>query len=401
MEKQSNSSYKVGSFDGGVSLLAKRRLWFVAAATLLYAGLLLFTRGLRFAPKLDELHFWPTSLLFSHRWAPTLANLRSYNELNTPLPFLMFGWVEHCFHQGIAAGRALNVLLSFLIVLEVGMPRDSGTRSSVIAAAGLLVFPYYLGVSAHLYTDIPAAFFVILGMAAYRARRHCFSATSFALAIACRQYMVAFPIAIALHEFGRSGHKRPRLSEAWIAPLAAAATMLGWFALFGGPAPRVAILSQNLPTAQFAKVFPAHGLYFLSCVGLYFVLPERILFGRESGFPPPRRRDFAIALGLALLFWAFPPLGNVDYFTPTMGYMDKFVRLFTSDIWRLVIFYVLALTACVRFDNLGLEALLVYANALMMIKAHIAWDKYALPLLAVLWYMKATEGAGGVNAWQN
>jgi hypothetical protein len=34
---------------------------------------------------------------------------------------------------------------------------------------------------------------------------------------------------------------------------------------------------------------------------------------------------------------------------------------------------------------------MLYGNAILMAKAHVAWEKYALLLLAVLWLLKAAK----------
>ena len=100
-----------------------RRVIFVSLVFLLYLGVFVWLDFLGFDPQRDEVHFWPTSLGFSHSLLPTLDQLRNYDELNTPLPFMLFGWLEYFFGLGIFAGRLLNMFLSFSIVLVVGMPR--------------------------------------------------------------------------------------------------------------------------------------------------------------------------------------------------------------------------------------------------------------------------------------
>jgi hypothetical protein len=42
----------------------------------------------------------------------------------------------------------------------------------------------------------------------------------------------------------------------------------------------------------------------------------------------------------------------------------------------------------------------VYANAALMLLAHVAWDKYALPAIAVLWLLKSREQAGQPRGWR-
>ncbi len=70
-----------------------------------YAGIFVFFHSLKFPLWNDEGRFWPTSLSFSSKLIPTLHQLKNYDELSTPLPFVVFGVLEHLFHKGIAAGR--------------------------------------------------------------------------------------------------------------------------------------------------------------------------------------------------------------------------------------------------------------------------------------------------------
>ncbi len=368
----------------------RQRLAFVVALAVLYSATFYAADGLGFDPEKDEMHFWQTSVHFSKSLVPSLDQLRSYNELNTPLPFLLFGTLENFFHGGIRAGRLFNMLLSCAIVCLVGLPRSSGNSRPVMAAFGLLLFPYYLGVSVHLYTDIIAAFFVLLGMVEYRAGKCWISALCFILAIASRQYMVAFPVAIAFYEFTRYGADLLRPRVEWLAPLLAASSIFGWILLFGGLAPSNAVEAQSLSTAKILTLFPHHALYFLSVVGVYFVALELVFFWRHASLAQwISKRNVWIAATLVGLFLAFPPLQNVYYPIPTMGFLDKAARSVANDPLRVMLFYVLALATCLRFNRYGLGAVLVFVNAVTMLKAHIGWDKYALPMLIVLWHMKA------------
>jgi hypothetical protein len=123
---------------------------------LVYLALFVYLDFLRFPLEKDELHFWPTALSFSTSWIPSLAQLRSYPELNTPLAFLVFGGLEHLLHGGIMAGRLLNWTLCFGMTALIISASDDARRAA-LATIGLFVFPYYLGVSAHLYPDVIGA----------------------------------------------------------------------------------------------------------------------------------------------------------------------------------------------------------------------------------------------------
>ena len=365
-----------------------QRPLFLAAVTALFLALFFWMDGLRFPLQWDETHFWETSLAFSQRAVPDLELLRSYDELNTPLPFFLYGAVERYVGDGLFMGRLLNLLLALAITLAIGLPTRRRGRRAPLAAVGLLLFPYFLYYSALLYTDTIAAALVLLGVALHLRDRTVWAAVVFVLAIAARQYMVAFPAALAAHELLRQGRGRHRNPVRWLAPGLAAATILFWMALFGGPAPAAALEERPIAPAQaeWLSLAPATSLYFLACVGLYFVLPELVLFRRWRRLPAPgallTRRNVVIAVVLAAALLLFPP------FT-AHGLLHKAEDVLPLGALKLLLFYGLALVATLRFARLDLAFWLVAMNALVMLKA-FPWDKYVMPLLIVLWYLKAT-----------
>jgi hypothetical protein len=342
----------------------------LAALALAYGALAVLQAVLLGAPIKDEVHFW----LVARRFAMEgLGVARDYQALSTPLPFALWGALG-----SVELARALNLLLSFLLVAFVG-------RRAVHAAVGLVVFPYFVGASVLMYTDLLAAAFVLIGLVAYLRRRYVLSTVSFVLAIASRQYMIAFPAGLLLYEL-TVGERR---SKAAVAQALAVTSLLIWIVLWGGFAPTLALERWDPGTTGFA-IRPQHSLYFLACVGAWYVVPEAVLERRVHA--APRGVLLISALVLGTLFVAFPPVANVQGL-PTMGYLDRAAHLFPDAI-RLLLFYLLALAAVIRFWRPSLAVTLVASNALLMSKAHIAWDKYALPLLLVLWYLYGTEDAG-------
>ena len=354
-----------------------------------YAAALVHLDFLRFPIRGDELHYWPTTLALFERGVPSIEQLRSYNELATPLVFLIFGSLETLFHGGIVLGRAINLALSVaLLALIAAAGRFS--LPALLCAVGMLVFPYYLPVSTHLYTDIIAATLSTAGVALHLSGRHGWSALAFMLAIASRQMAVALPLAIVAHEALRqwTDGRRPSFDWAWAAPLIAALTFGGWVLFFGGLAPPTALRDQSLDVGRW---YPNHALYLLTCIGLYFVVVEAILFRSLAALRRPPWLNIAVAVVVIALFIAFPPLQNVNAITDTMGYLDRAARLVLGDAARMAFYCVLAVLACLRFPPFSLAGLVLYANVCSMVKVQVAWDKYALPVLAVLWLLKAAE----------
>jgi hypothetical protein len=367
-----------------------RRFLLLGLLALVYISVFVALDGLRFPLQGDEQHFWPVSLRFSHSLVPTAEALRSYGELNTPLPFVLWGEIEYLFREGYWLPRLVHLVLSFVTICVVAWPVDNRSHRA-LAAVGVLICPYFLIVSSHLYTDLLAAFFSVFGVAAHLKRRYVTSALLFFLAIASRQYMVAFPLALILWELGKARRTGNLAPAAWLSPTLATLTLGGWYLFFGGFGPEQEITRQGIVTVRAATVLPRNSLYFLACVGLYFVLPRAILYRHR----PDLRRlitpsNAAVGAALLLLFLLFPPLRNLNFPIPTMGYFDRALRLVgLPDAGRIAVFYLFALLALYGLRREPLKLIFLACNALLMMKAHIAWDKYAVPLLLVLWYLES------------
>lgn len=370
---------------------SRQRLIFVFGILAIYTAIFVGFNYLQGPYWWDEKQFWQTSLTFSERLIPTLDQLRNYSELNTPLPFIIYGMLEHLFQGGIFVGRLLNFGLSIAIAFIIGWPSKNRGIRAILCLIGLFLCPYYLWLSSKLYTDIIAAFFSLAGFWFYVRNRHIASGLAFILGIASRQYMLAFPVAIAAHEISQSLLNRQKVSAkqllSWIVPLGAALSIVGWFYLFQGLAPSAAFDARPAPEVQRAlwDLNINTGLYFLSFVGLYFVIPEFILFGRSSQFvlsKENRRKYIIIAAILLLAFIIFPPTLKAS------GNLVKIANLLPAYGLKVGLFYLLALMACIRFSQLDLAFWILLFNCLIMTKAY-PWDRYVLPLMIVFWYLKS------------
>lgn len=379
---------------------SKQKFIFLVGVTAIYTAVVLWLDFLQAPPLWDEGHFLETSSTFSDRLIPSIDDLKDYGELSTPLPFIIFGAMEHLFQQGIFAGRLLNLLLSVGIVTLIGWPSREKKERALKCLIGLLLCPYFIWYSALMYTDVIACFLGLMGVMAYVRDRHWLSSLAFILAIASRQYLIAFPAAIVTYEFllamKRVAHNRRfRLSEQWrwLAPLLAALTLLFWFYLFQGLAPATAIDGGSTPDVQKTTwaLMPGGVINFLAFVGFYLIIPEFIVFWPSQPikqslhiWQKQRRKIVLIALGLLLYQLAFSPvlLG--------LGSVLKIANLLPFEFLKLGLFYLLALIACLRFSRPNLLSLFVLFNSLIMLKAY-PWDKYILPLAVIFWYLKSVD----------
>lgn len=381
---------------------SQQKLLFLIGITLLYLARLYWLDFLKAPYWWDEFHFWDTSLTFSDQLIPSLDDISDYEELNTPLPFVVFGSLEYLFGQGIATGRLLNFLLSLAMAFVIGWPTKEKDGRSLLCLIGLLFCPYYLMLTGRLYTEMIACFWVLMGMVGYIHRRHWLSCIAFILAISARQYMLAFPVAIATYELinsathvRQSGRINWKAQGRWIAPSVAACSILFWVYLFGGLAPQSALIAREdlVPEAQqvLFQITSGGMIHFLAFVGVYVVIPEFFLFNPYENiktlgqkWQQHKIKVGLITLGLLAFMVISPPQAAAT------GYVAKLASIQSYPILSLGVYFFFALLTCIRFSKFSLVALLILFNALIMFKAH-PWDRYALPMVVVFWYLKSLD----------
>lgn len=377
---------------------ARQKFLFLFGITAIYSVLVTWLDFLKGPMWWDETTFWATSLTFSDRLLPTLDQLRNYQELNTPLPFIVFGSLEYLFHQGIVAGRLLNLILSLIMVIMIGWPGKDKRGQSILCLIGLLMCPYYLWLSGRLYTEMIACFWVVMGLINYLQNRSFLSCIAFILAIASRQYMLAFPLAIAVYEFAlmitKFRHDRQAdwsAQRRWLIPLIAALSLVFWILLFQGLVPEAAIeAGGKAPEVQKTiwAFMPGGAINFLAFVGFYIVIPEFILFRPQDQLYKIKQRWLpivCIAVGLFVFCQVFPPYleGN--------GILMNISEYLPKNAFKIILFYGLSLLACIRFWHPNLMFVIILLNSLIMMKAY-PWDRYVLPLAVVFWYLKSVWG---------
>lgn len=358
-------------------------------------GAFLVADGLRFEPVKDEVHFLETSRALTESFPPTLEALRSYEEVITPLAFVWWGLLGRMTDDAAFAGRLVNLLLLGAIVCGVALRRGRASPPRVLAAVGLLIFPYFLPLGVHLYTDIPALFLAFLGLRAHLRGHPVAGAVLCCLAIATRQYLVAVPVALAAWEWSRGLRGE---TERWLPgsmAALAAASLLGWFAFFGGLAPPAGIerwLTKYPAPMQDAGYFIVqYGLYFLASLACYFVIPELVMFRRRIAWQSVVTPQTAvIALVLALLFFAFPPVFD-DW---NGGAVDRLWQILLppgpATAVRMVVYYALALLTCIRLgQRFDLAFWVVLVQFVLVMKTQLPWDKYYLPAILALWFLRA------------
>lgn len=373
---------------------SRRALGFVALVLVAYGGGIVFQGGLSFEPIKDEAQFWDQARAFAEIWPPSIDEIRNYEEPMTPVAFLVWAGLESLHGLGIAAARIVTILasLAVLVLIAAHRPRDD-TSAAVpwIAALGLLLFPYWIPMSLLLYTDVPASLFVVLGFWLYVRERHLAAGLVFAIAIGTRQYAVVFPTALVAFEgLAVLRHRELRLGR-WVPYALAAASLLGWHAFFGGWGPPQGLEKWPRHSSALLAVQPGYALYMLATLGAYFAAYELVLERRwrrlvEPIGPAAIAALVAVAIGFALFTPNYPegagPLNRLLLIVLGNGTLGEAIRI--------GLLLGLAGLCVVRFAGFGLGTWVVGVQLGLMPFVWSPWEKYAMPVLASLWFLKAT-----------
>lgn len=384
----------------------KRPVYITCIIALVYTIVLVANDFLAFQELYqDENHYLPTAVMFSHEIIPSLNLLKTYNQLNTPLPFILGGWVIRLLGEDVQYLRLMNFLLSFCVLLLFVWFRTGARGQRWLYLVPLVAMPSFYLCAIHYYTDMAAWLAVLLGMVAYLEQKHFPACVAFAAAIASRQYMLAFPLAIGLFEVLRIWEEskwdirtltgKLLADRRWMWYVAAVLSLVPWILLWGGPAPAAIMQEQHYGNAPFYN--PGFVIYVSAIAAFYFVIPEALLEKTWSYFisyPARYPRTFVSIVSVVIVLVVFfPPRQTYNaYFTwPYLGYLDQLlVALRIPGFARNIVFGILMSLTLMRFVNPGkvtLNSLLVAVNILLLGKAQLSWDKYFFPTLMILWFL--------------
>lgn len=344
----------------------------------------------------DEAHFQETIVQFAE--SLSWETLRTYDEMSTPLPFLLYALWGKVFGLELPALRIFSLLVSAVtLILGYWLYRLLLPAWLPLAALMLLACnPYFAGTSVFVFTDMLAVAFLLsatLALVKDHGPALCFSCAG---AMLSRQYLVFFPAAVMLYYAvcavlspEKAGFKR----LFW--PLLAFVPLLGLFLFWGGLSPdcerRINYLALGWgwhPQAFFLYV--ALFFAFAAPFSIPFLYQKR----KKAGL-------LMVLLPLSLAYWLFPvqasPFTLVETDFVTAGLLHRFLTgLFPGPVHQAFyyLFFLLGLamlgiflgrlTAHLKSRTIGLLDFLIMAHVLFLVimpLSYLWWEKYFLPLL--------------------
>ncbi len=356
----------------------------------------------------DEHHFVETIKQFGDRYFPSLDLIRSYREMSTPLPFIMFGIIGRLFDFDLSIMRAFMLLLSAFMLVIFHRTVSRITDSPKWALAAVLVLslnPYVFGAAICMYTDNAALLFFFAAVYCY-VRKYPIGFAAFSwCAIMCRQYYVFVPLGILIYEAIRLTRKR-QWKACVKAVLPPAGTILGVLPLFifwNGLSPQTELRDIYMDPVL---TFHAKTLILNFSLSFWYVWPIWYFMFRQI---PVRISSVALAVPLSALFLLFPievtdaaKSGGVV----TTGFFHRGLRWAGGEWVAQTVFFagfMATLTFVVELARRRLRMVLNGSLAahpfgnqllLMLLTFHLVmpfsyhiWEKYFIPGMAtqILW----------------
>ncbi len=344
----------------------------------------------------DECHFVETVKLFGQDMG--LSTIQTYNEMSTPLPFILYALWGRIFGFHLHVLRLLSLLIAVITYALLYRLLDEviGSKSIAFASAAFMILnPYMIGLSIFVYTDMLTLLFVIVSCIALFHRKPVLLFISLAGALLCRQFTLFLIVAMFIFLMLVLSRKRDGSVLAMIGACAGAlvpyaALIVLWRGLIPDNAVRTVYLDTGL------SYNPSHLILYMAMFCVY-LLPFVVVNWRLY-------RDLRVlAAGFILSFsyWLFPISASpytVMIDRHTTGFFHRALNnMLVNDLLVHTVYFLLFMAAipiiwCIVRDlywrihrnNIDLCLFLdlcIIWYLIIMPFAYMAWEKYFLLIL--------------------
>jgi hypothetical protein len=364
----------------------------------LYQSILYLTIGKNQPLWADEHHFIITTKEFSKEIS--LSQLKHYNEMSTPLPFILYSlWGKLCGFQ-LHHLRLFSIIIGFItIITYYFLFRTSidHEKTAIILTIFLTFQPYMIGLMIFVYTDMLTMLFLALALIALRKKDPILFTFSSCAGLLCRQYF-AFLLLAAIFYFLfrililKDKHSYKMITSAIISAI----PLLMLFLLWNGFSPQ-----NKTKISYLEKGLYFHPSFLVMYISLLFVYLLPIIIYYWNYFYK-NYRIVLLSLLPGFIYFLFPVKASepaVAANVLTVGFFHRFTRKMIGQQWEQLIFFitfVMSLPILFSFGNdlyhrwknrifdfMFLLDLSVFSFLLIMPFSYLNWEKYLLPLIPV------------------
>jgi hypothetical protein len=386
-------------------MMHKRKAYFYVLSVLFIIGVQLFIVsivGLKSLCYHDECHFVETVKLIGQN--PNIDSIKHYNEMSTPLPFVMYALWGRVVGFELYHLRILSIIVAVSVCFLFFRLCDLTFRSETLALSCTAFFvlnPYIIGLSVYVYTDMLTLLFMILGCLCILKQKELLLCLCLSGMLLCRQYSIFFVgAALLYYGIGYVAEKRTECLRMALAVICSIIPLVMLMLFWGGLSPDSEIRTVYSNESLFFH--PSHVILYVMQLVIYLlpfvVFNWKHLYGKLTAV--------VCAFLLSWLYWVFPVKPSkyaIMINRYTTGLFHRAVRtFFQNELVEHIVFYVSFLLGLpvlfffirdcyVRISGrqYGIELFLDIAILFFigtMSFAYMAWEKYFLPVfpLAIL-----------------
>lgn len=375
--------------------LQNKEYYIVAAYAVLYCIALIGVFGFSYQPWTDEEHFYFTILEFIQH--PNLDTLKHYEEMSTPLPFMLYavwGWL---FDSSLATLRIFSLVVAFTTILSafhLFKKAELTTAASFICILILSLNPYFIGVSFFVYTDLLCELCMVWVFISLIQRNTFASCVWLLLAILCRQYMVFCIPVVAVYLLAQKNFSLDfdllKKEVLLLIPVIGFGIL---FLLWGGASP-----DNKLKSLYIHQAFTLHAdaLTAYMAATILYTFPLLLLTLKEI-----KKIHVYVVLPVAIAWYLFFPVQGSKVAVESIIHIDTIGLLHKAthmlpDVVEQFVWFLLFVLSCFVFvlafekalKNLQSLTFLVCCSwlffLLTMSFSYLTWEKYLLPILPML-----------------
>lgn len=348
-------------------------------------------------PQHDEFHFIKTIALFGEEIS--LNNLKHYEEMSTPLPFLLYAFWGHVFGSEIYKLRIFSIiiaLLTYLLYHRLFFIIFNNGKIALLASIYLVIIPYMIALSFLIYTDMLAMLFLILCCFAIVRQNPFVFAISAACALLCRQYLSFILLAGAIFYLIKyiKGKERVAL-KMLISIFISFLPFLFLIFLWKGLTPENEL--QNLYLGEKIN-FHINFLIFYICLFCIYLFPIIVLTYKSYY---QNVKILIASFVISSFYWLFPVTpakSAIEAGFNTAGWFHRGLKwLFENQFYEHVVFNIafffgLPIVLYLFKDMFGkwrknefdfpfFLDIAILTFLLMMPFSYLVWEKYFLPII--------------------
>ena len=347
----------------------------------------------------DECHFVETIRLFISD--PSLSTLRHYNEMSTPLPFILYAAWGTVFGDSLVSLRLLSVIIAVITICayfyfflkELGRP-----TAALFLTVFLALNPYMAGASIFVFTDMLAMLFLVLLCFAIRNRSPGLSFVASAAGLLCRQYflfVVIASVAYCVWCFFLQKKRRDVFTAAGLA--AGIIPLVALFFLWKGFCP---VNEYRMRYMNDAFVFHPNSVTLYGLQLFVYMLPVIYCFWKPLYL---NRRRLIIALVASCSYWIFPVAVSAPGVAAgkfTVGYFHRLLRIWPGESMEHIVFFICFMFALPIFISIISDTwrrlisretdftlfldFLIISFFIIMPFSYLHWEKYFLPMVPIV-----------------